>query len=173
MRASTSVETWPGMISRILQPKATARDLNARAATSLSEALVPASSRAFISTPSTIGAYAGMVAAAAMSDGFVVESVGLNSLMELMSPVSETTVVMLRSCSRSVAMVAPLRRARQYPFYRKGAGSVGWVACLVGRAHLNKTRTGAAVAAIFVAIGPLNRAGLYGRTARRYSPHRI
>src|SRR6201995_6093642 len=43
--------------------------------------------------------YSGICAAAAMSDGFVVASCGLNSLMALKSPVSETTVVMLRSCS--------------------------------------------------------------------------
>src|ERR1700744_924715 len=43
--------------------------------------------------------YSGICAAAAMSDGFVVASCGLNSLMALKAPVSETTVVMLRSCS--------------------------------------------------------------------------
>src|ERR1017187_10296702 len=39
-----------------------------------------------------------------MSEGFVVESVGLNFRMESMSPESATTVVMLRSCSRRVAI---------------------------------------------------------------------
>jgi hypothetical protein len=41
-----------------------------------------------------------MAAAAAIKEGFVVASVGLNWMMELISPVSETTVVILRSCSR-------------------------------------------------------------------------
>src|ERR1017187_9877170 len=48
-----------------------------------------------------------------MSEGLVVESVGLNCLMELMSPESDTTVVMPRSCSRRVAMKLLLRRARR------------------------------------------------------------
>jgi hypothetical protein len=63
-----------------------------------------------------------MVAAAAISEGLVVESVGLNSLMELMSPESETTVVMLRSCSRIVAILAPLAACASSSFYRNVAG---------------------------------------------------
>src|ERR1017187_2474852 len=43
-----------------------------------------------------------------MSEGFVVESVGLNFRMESMSPESPTTVVIPRSCSRRVAIKGSL-----------------------------------------------------------------
>ena len=56
-----------------------------------------------------MGWYSGMPAAAAMSEGFVVESCGLYCLIALMSPVSETTVVMLRSCSSNDAIWLLLR----------------------------------------------------------------
>ena len=49
------------------------------------------------SASSTSLAYAGIAAAVAMSDGLVVASRGLNFSIELMSPVSETTTVMLLS----------------------------------------------------------------------------
>jgi len=56
-----------------------------------------------LSAPSTMSEYSGICAAVAMSDGLVVASCGLNSLMALKSPVSETTVVMLRSCSSTTS----------------------------------------------------------------------
>ncbi len=74
-----------------------------------SEALGPASLRACLRTPSTMGWYSGFSEAAAMREGLVVASCGLNCLIALMSPVSETTVVMPRSCSRKDAMGLLLR----------------------------------------------------------------
>src|SRR5579871_4111444 len=59
-----------------------------------------------------------MPAAAAMSDGLVVASCGLYCWIALMSPVSETTVVMPRSCSSNDAMEMLLRCSLR--FYQVG-----------------------------------------------------
>ena len=78
----------------------------------------PASLRAWVRTSSTMDWYSGLPAAAAMSDGLVVESVGLNSWMELMSPESATTVVMVRSWSRNEAMMLLLYQSKLKAFLR-------------------------------------------------------
>ncbi len=83
-RASTSVETRPGMIERISVPKRTSR----RSMTSSSG--LPA---CFFTPSSSSGRYSGFCTALRISDGLVVASCGLEALSCLKSPVSATTVV--------------------------------------------------------------------------------
>ncbi len=73
-RASTSVETRPAMISRILRPNSTlSRSMALRTTASLFPS-APASFLAQASAESTIGEYSAICAAAMSSDGLVVAS---------------------------------------------------------------------------------------------------
>src|SRR5262245_28182069 len=98
----------------------------------------PASFSAHARPPSTTSAYSGIWAAAVMSDGFVVASRGLNSLIELMSPVSATVTVILVNCSSKLDMVAysPLRHAARVgnPDAVECAGRAGQIVAGLGGA---------------------------------------
>lgn len=88
-RASTSVDTLPGMMLRISLPNCTSRLSNV--ASTFSSMLLPC----FLpySTAASISfAYSGFLDAARMSEGFVVASWGLYLSMVAKSPESQTTV---------------------------------------------------------------------------------
>jgi len=88
-RASTSVDTFPGMICRISLPNCTSR-LSRVASTWASTSLpcfLPYATAASMSF-----AYSGFLEAARMSEGFVVASCGLYLSMVAKSPESQTTV---------------------------------------------------------------------------------
>jgi hypothetical protein len=88
-RASTSVDTRPGTILRISHPNCTRR-LSSAASTCAS---MPAPLFLPYSTALSIrAAYSGFLAAARISDGFVVASCGLYFSMVAKSPESHTTV---------------------------------------------------------------------------------
>ena len=89
-RASTSVETRPGMVFRISQPKRTSmRSMTSSRLRPLYWATVARIS----------GAYSGFCTALRMSEGLVVASRGWNWASWWKSPVSATTVVYCRSAS--------------------------------------------------------------------------
>ena len=92
-RASTSVDTLPGMTFRISVPNATAR-LSMPMASCYWLLPVPI----FAITASTIDLYPGICAAFRSSDGLVVASSGAYWLIASKSPVSATTVVICLSC---------------------------------------------------------------------------
>ena len=82
------------------KPKATASRSKARATTSFREAPAPASFLARSRVSSTTSRYSGIWAALAIRLGLVVASRGLNRRMASKSPVSATTTVISRNCSR-------------------------------------------------------------------------
>ena len=97
--ASTSVDTRPGIISRIFKPKETAKRSKAKETTSAADAAAPKVARAAFKVSSTIAWYCGICDAAVISDGLVVASRGVNFSIASISPVSATTTVIAFSCS--------------------------------------------------------------------------
>jgi len=89
-RASTSVDTRPGMMERISQPKRT-----------MSRSISSPMSRPWkrVTQSWSSGAYSGFCTALRISDGLVVASCGWNWASCLKSPVSATTVVNCLSAS--------------------------------------------------------------------------
>ena len=98
-RASTSVETRPGISLRISRPTATASRSPASATR-----LGRSPPRALAMAASISGAYAGSEVALSSSEGLVVASRGWNRAMASMSPVSATTAERARSCSSWLVM---------------------------------------------------------------------
>ena len=89
-RASTSVDTRPGMVARISQPKRTS---------SLSTTSVRSRPRHCATVSCNSGAYSLFCTALRMSEGLVVASCGRNWASWRKSPVSATTVVNCLSAS--------------------------------------------------------------------------
>ena len=88
-RASTSVETLPGMMDRISLPNSTSSRSRQASVCSSSE---PPFSLAYLTATSISLAYSGFLAAARMREGFVVASCGLYLSIVAKSPESQTTV---------------------------------------------------------------------------------
>ena len=100
-RASTSVDTRPGMILRISSPNDTSR--RSTACSTISWRLWPWA-LAYSTAGATILAYFSSFTAARISDGFVVASCGLYTAIDSKSPESETTVVNCFSDARAFDM---------------------------------------------------------------------
>src|ERR1017187_9121149 len=96
-----------------------------------------------------------------MSEGFVVESVGLNFRMESMSPESATTVVMLRSCSRRVAIKGSFYRIRlslaSSRFYQFGGNGAGFRAGSMNESRRRRSVKSLPILCLRLSIWDLHR----------------